>query len=49
MIPAHAMKEYRRSGSIAPPIPNPGTRQRDTASLTPQLLYSWGGAPGTIE
>jgi len=49
MIPAHAMKEHRRSGSIAPLIPNPGTRQRDAVSLTPQLLYPWGGAPGNIE
>jgi len=49
MIPAHAMKEHRRSGSIAPLIPNPGTGQRDAVSLTPQLLYPWGGAPGNIE
>jgi hypothetical protein len=49
MIPAHAMKEYRRSGCIAPLIPNPGTRQRDAVSLTPQLLYPWGGTPGITE
>jgi len=49
MISAHDVKEYRRSGGIAPLIPNPDTRQRDAVCLTPQLLYPWGGAPDTIE
>jgi hypothetical protein len=43
------MKVYSVGGGIAPLIPNPGTGQRDAVSLTPQLLYPWGGAPGKIE
>jgi hypothetical protein len=41
----HAMKTYWGSGSIAPCIPDLGTKWRGVVSFTPQLLYPQGKNP----
>jgi hypothetical protein len=49
VVPVHAMKAYRRNGSIGPFILNLGAKLRCLVNVTPRLLYHQQRTPVPIE